>query len=66
MEQYEKGGPALDPKSKEQIDLSGAVARLEKQVATQDRIIRELQSALRRLKDKMDQHAEYLNRQQRG
>ena len=66
MEQYEQSGPTVEPKTKEQTDLSGVVTRLHQQVAAQDRLIRELQLDLRRLKDKMDRHADFLNRQQRG
>lgn len=66
MEQYEQGGPAPAPKEKPATDLADSVARLAGRVEEQDRLIRSLQQELRRVKDKMDQHADYLNRQQRG
>lgn len=66
MTQYEKSGPPTEPKTKEQTDIASTVFRLQQQVSAQDRQIRELQLDLRRLKDKMDQHADFLNRQQRG
>ena len=66
MSQYEQGGPAFAPKEKEAINLADRIARLAGRVEEQDRLIRSLQQELRRVKDKMDQHADYLNRRQSG
>ena len=66
MEQYEQSGPVPDPQEKSSTDLSDKLARLQQKVSDQDRVIRMLEQELRRVKDKMDQHADYLNRQQRG
>lgn len=66
MEQYERSAPPATVTEKQNQDLAGAVDNLQRRVAQQDALIEDLQRQVRRLKEKMDRHADYLNRQQRG
>lgn len=67
MEQYEKGSSVSDAKIKsKETTLVELVGRLDQQVAAQQRMIQDLQKDIRRLKEKLDRHADHLNRQQRG
>ena len=67
MEQYEKGSSVSDAKIKsKETTLVELVGRLDQQVAAQQRMIMDLQKDIRRLKEKLDRHADHLNRQQRG
>ena len=64
MEQYEKGGTGV--KTVKSRDLEGDIRHLKEQIKAQDAIIRDLQTELRRLKTKLDRHAEHLNKIARG
>lgn len=67
MEQYEKSGTGA--KVKETSDTSNLeirLRRLEDDHRQQQETIVELQAEIRRLKSKLDRHADHLNRQQRG
>ena len=66
MEQYEQGAPPSKAPEQRDQDLSGTIDRLQRRVAQQDTVIENLQREVRRLKEKLDRHADHLNRQQRG
>lgn len=63
MEQYEKSGTGIAVKKESDTkDLESRVRRLEDTNRQQQDIIVELQTEIRRLKSKLDKHADYLNR----
>lgn len=64
MVQYEKGGVGIKPTKK--TDLDAEIRHLKEQMKTQDSIIKDLQTELRRLKTKLDRHAVHLNKISRG
>ena len=67
MEQYEKSGDGTKAKQESKApDLDARLRRLEDDHRQQQEIIVELQAEIRRLKAKLDRHADYLNKQQRG
>ena len=67
MEQYEKSGTgARVKKTSGATDLESRLHRLEDDHRQQQEIIVELQAEIRRLKTKLDRHADYLNQQKRG
>ena len=67
MEQYEKSGTGAQiNQMSDAKDLEGRLRRLEDDHRQQREIIVELQAEIRRLKAKLDRHADYLNKQQRG
>jgi len=53
MEQYEKSGPKVKPKSKENQDLEKSIQDLKTVVEQQDRQIKELERDLRKLRNDM-------------
>ena len=64
MEQYSKSGPKIQaPESKV---ITDDTATLKSQIQAQNRLIEELQKEVRRLKQKLDRHADYINRQNHG
>ena len=67
MEQYKKNGPAPQKKAdlKSEPD-GGKLRRLEEQVKQQEAQIKTLEQELRRVKAKMDTHAEALNKIRNG
>ena len=65
MEQYERSGPADGAKIK-RADPADRISGLEQKIQQQDRAIAELQKEIQRLKSKMDQHADHINRTNRG
>ena len=67
MQQYEKSGTgATVKKDVDARDLVVRITRLEDDNKRCQEIIAELQTEIRRLKAKLDRHADYLNRQDRG
>lgn len=67
MEQYKKSGPGAAPKKiTDTQDLEGRLRRMEDDHRQQQEIIVELQTEIRRLKAKLDRHADHINRQNRG
>lgn len=67
MEQYEKSGTGAKVNQESSApDLDARLRRLEEDHRQQQEIIVELQTEIRRLKAKLDRHADYLNKQQRG
>ena len=65
MEQYEQGGPPR-VQSQNSQDFERMLDRLNKKVIEQDMLIENLQRDIRKLKEKLNRHADHLNRQQRG
>lgn len=59
-EQYKRSGPL--PTKPQASAQDNTIARLEQKIDEQDRQIQDLQKAIRRLKDKLDRHADYLNK----
>jgi hypothetical protein len=65
MEQYSKSGPKIQaPENK--VVMGDDTASLKSQIQEQNRLIEELQKEVRRLKQKLDRHADYINRQNHG
>ena len=63
MEQYEKSGTGTKIKrTSDAPDLESRLRRLEDDHRQQQDIIVELQAEIRRLKSKLDRHADYINR----
>lgn len=65
MEQYDKSGPVPETTQTSKSDLIDTIKRLEQRVTEQDRTIRNLERSIRSLKEKLTQHANYLNQGQR-
>ena len=67
MEQYEKSGTGSKIKKlSDADDIESRLRRVEDDHRQQQDIIVELQTEIRRLKSKLDKHADHLNRQNRG
>ena len=59
-----KSGPLVTKPQKTPEDIT--LARLEQRVNQQDGLIKDMQKEIRRLRDKLSQHADHINRQDRG
>ena len=67
MEQYKKSGPGTTVKKESDTrSIEDRLHRIEDEHIHQQEIIVELQTEIRRLKAKLDRHADHINRQQRG
>lgn len=64
MQQYSKSGPK--PQAAENKIITDDTATLKLQIQEQNCLIEELQKEVRRLKQKLDRHADYINRQNHG
>ena len=64
MEQYKKGGVGI--KHTKKTDIDADIRHLKEQIKSQDAVIKDLQTELRRLKTKLDRHAVHLNKISRG
>lgn len=67
MQQYDQSGPAPTQfQSTSEHKIEEVIERLQSHVAQQDVLIENLQKEIRRLKDKLDGHADHINRLNRG
>jgi len=62
MEQYKKSGPPVDPNKLIKKQQSSEMQRLEDLYREQSLLIKDLQTEIRRLKSKIDAHAQIINR----
>ena len=67
MTQYEKSGPKKAVEDKDtDADLHQRVDALQRRVAQQESLIADISKEIRRLKEKLDRHADHPNRTNRG
>lgn len=64
MNQYETSGQM--PRSDAPIDSKSDIRRLQDQISAQHDMIQKLQQEIRRIKTKLDRHADHLNKIARG
>ena len=66
MEQYEKSGPPVDPNTHIKKQQSTEIQRLEELYREQSALIKDLQTEIRRLKSKLDAHAQIINQMKKN
>lgn len=66
MEQYKKSGPPQDKKAVTDANTEANIERLRHRCDEQDKVIKELQKEIRKLKSKLDAHADVIGRIKRG
>ena len=66
MNQYERSGPPAEQKPADEIRTEITIRELQDTVRRQQTMIESLQKDVRRLREKIDRHADYLNGNQRG